>query len=63
MQPYNATIPIYAESQEEVAVFQRTFYDFVDGKRGQGVAVSAKKLTQAIKMFKDNAYLDNFLKA
>ena len=62
MQAYNVAIPIYAESEEEVAAFQKTFYDFVDEKRNQGIAVSAKKLTQALKMFKDNQYFNNFLK-
>lgn len=62
MQPYNATIPIYAESEDEVKAFEKNFYDFVNEKRNQGIAVSAKKLTQALKMFKDNQYLNNFLK-
>lgn len=62
MQAYNATIPVYAESEEELTAFQKTFYDFVNEKRIQGIAVSAKKLTQALKMFKDNQYLNNFLK-
>lgn len=62
MQAYNATIPVYAESEEELTAFQKTFYDFVNEKRSQGIAVSAKKLTQALKMFKDNQYLNNFLK-
>lgn len=62
MQQYNATIPVYAETEEEAAAFQKTFYDFVDEKRNQGIAVTAKKLTQALKMFKDNQYLNNFLK-
>lgn len=62
MQAYNATIQIYAESEEELSTFQKAFYDFVNEKRNQGIAVSAKKLTQALTMFKDNQYLNNFLK-
>ncbi len=62
MKPYNATIMIYAESEEEVKAFQQEFYKFVNDKRTKGIAVSAKKMTQALKMFKDNKYLNNFLK-
>lgn len=62
MQPYNATIPIYAETEDEVKAFEKNFYDFVNEKRNQGIAVSAKKMSQALAMFRDNAYLNNFLK-
>lgn len=62
MQAYNAIIPIYAETEDEVKAFEKNFYDFVNEKRSQGIAVSAKKLTQALMMFKDNQYLNNFLK-
>lgn len=62
MQAYNATIPIYAETEDEVKAFEKNFYDFVDEKRSQGIAVSAKKMSQALAMFKDNQYLNNFLK-
>lgn len=62
MKPYNVTIPIYAETEAEVEAFRKDFYDFVDGKRQQGIAVSAKKMSQALAMFKDNQYLNNFLK-
>lgn len=62
MKPYNATIPIYAETEDEVKAFEKNFYDFVNEKRNQGIAVSAKKMSQALAMFKDNQYLNNFLK-
>lgn len=62
MRPFNVTIPIYAGAEDEVKAFQQEFYAFVSEKRERGIAVSAKKMTQALKMFRDNKYLDNFLK-
>ncbi len=62
MQPYNITIPIYAETEAEADMFRQDFYHFVDDKQKQGIAVTAKKLSQALAMFKDNPYLNHFLK-
>ena len=61
MKPYKANIYIYANNADEVAEFERVFYDFVNFKRQQGIAVSAHKMTLALSKFKDNFFLNNFL--
>lgn len=62
MQAYKANIPIYAESDVEIRAFEQIFYDFVNEKREQGVAVTAAKLTEALRKFKNNPFLINYLK-
>jgi len=62
MRPYKATIYIYADSEQDVADFERQFYDFVNTKRTQGVAVTARKMSEALARFKDNYLVTNFLR-
>lgn len=62
MTPYKANIYIYANSEDEVIEFQQLFYDFVNSKREQGIAVTATKLTQALKAFGSNPFLNNYLR-
>lgn len=61
MKPYKANIYIYADNENEVAQFEKAFYDFVNLKRQQGIAVSAQKVTLALYKFKDNFFVNNFL--
>lgn len=62
MQPYQAKIFIYADNENEVKEFEQIFYDFVNGKREQGIAVKAKKLTEALAKFHNNYFVNQFLK-
>lgn len=62
MKPYKATIYLYAESEEEVKHFEQVFYDFVNNKREQGLAVTATKLSDAIGKFRNNPFLNNFIR-
>lgn len=62
MKAYNITIPIYADSDSEAQELERQFYDFVAEKRTQGIAVKACKLSDALKRFRDNYFVINFLK-
>lgn len=62
MKAYKATIDIYAENENEVAEFEKMFYDFVNEKRNQGVVVSAKKVSDALSKFKNNFFVTNYLK-
>lgn len=62
MQPHKATIYVYANSEEEVREFERTYHSFVNEKREQGIAVSARKLTSALKQFANNFLVAKFLK-
>lgn len=63
MQQYNVTIPVYADSAENAENFAKAFYLFVDEKRTQGIAITAERLTGALKKYKDNFFLINYLKS
>lgn len=53
---------VYAESQAEAEALQTELLAFVREKREQGIAVSAEKLTNALRSFKNNIYLTNYLR-
>ena len=62
MQVFSVNIPIYANNETEANNFAKEFYGFVASKREQGIAVSADKMIQAINQFKNNPFLNNFLR-
>lgn len=62
MKAYQATIYVYAEDESEVKELEKRFFDFVNEKRNQGVAVSAKKMTAALEKFKNNYFVNNYLR-
>lgn len=62
MKAYKTSIYIYAESEEEVTAFEETFRNLLEEKRSQGIAVTANKLTSAIRKYGNNFFLNNFLK-
>lgn len=63
MQQYNITIPVYADSAENAENLAKDFYLFVDEKRKQGIAITAEKLAEALKRYKDNFLLISYLKS
>jgi hypothetical protein len=63
MQPYLVEIYVYANEMSEVKELQDTFHALVNAKRDKGIAVTAAALTTALTRFKDNFFVDNFLKA
>lgn len=62
MKPFECKIYLYAENETEIAEFEKAFYDFVNAKREKGIAVKAKKLTEAMTKFKDNLFVENYLR-
>jgi hypothetical protein len=62
MQPYKVTFYVYAESEEQARELEQQLYEFVDSKRSRGIAVTARKLTQALIKFRDNYFVNNYLK-
>jgi hypothetical protein len=62
MQPYQAKIYIYADSQEQVSAFESAFNQLVNDKRQLGIAVSAEKLLQAIDRFGGSFFINHYLK-
>lgn len=62
MQPYQIKFYAYCESEAEAKELEKALYDFVNTKRQQGVAVRAAKLTEALTKYKDNCFVNNFLR-
>lgn len=62
LQVYEIKFKLFAESQAEVDALQSELLAFVRGKREQGVAVTAGKVLKAVRSFKNNVFLDNYLK-
>jgi hypothetical protein len=53
---------IYCDNESDANELAQALHDFVDDKRKIGIAVTAKKLTNALNKFKDNFFVNNFLK-
>lgn len=62
MQPYKIEFYAYADSETEAKTLEKALYDFVNSKREQGIAVRASKLTDALTKYKNNYFVNNFLK-
>jgi hypothetical protein len=62
MKPYKVTLYVYASNEQEVKELEQHLYEFVDSKRKSGIAVTAKKLSQAIQKFKNNYFVNNYLR-
>ncbi|MBD5367239.1 MAG: hypothetical protein HDR82_09645 [Bacteroides sp.] len=62
MQPLPITFYAYCEYEGEAKELERALYDFVNAKREQGVAVRAAKIAEALRKYKDNFFVTNFLK-
>lgn len=61
LQVYNIEIKVYAESKAEADALQAEFLAFVRDKREQGVAVKASRVIKALRQFKNNIFVHNFL--
>lgn len=55
IQPYKLETFIYASSQEEVDQLQQDIRQFIEDHRNEGRAVTASKVSSAIKKWRDNA--------
>jgi hypothetical protein len=62
MKPIKIHFYVYCEQDSEAAELMQTLHNFVEDKRKIGIAVTAKKLTEALTKYKDNFFLNNFLK-
>ena len=62
MKQFNVTIPIYADDEQQCKQFAKDFFDLVNNMRSKGVAVTATKLSSAIRQFGNNSILVNFLR-
>lgn len=62
MQPYKIDIYVYADSEDEAKEAQQAAYDFVSENYEQGIIVTARKVKEALRKFKDNFFLKQYLK-
>lgn len=62
MQPYKIEFYAYCNTEDEAETLSKALYDFVALKRSQGIAVTAEKMTKALTQFKDNFFVNNYLK-
>lgn len=61
LQVYEINFKLYAESQAEADALQTELLAFVREKREQGIAVTASKLMKAVRQFKSNVFVNNYL--
>jgi hypothetical protein len=62
MKPAKIEFFVYVENDAEAAELSKSLFGFVDGKRQMGIAVTAKALMSALDKFKDNHFLNSYLK-
>lgn len=62
LEVHEISFKVYAESKAEADALQTEILAFVRDKREQGIAVTANKLLKALRMFKGNMIINNFLK-
>jgi hypothetical protein len=62
MKPIKVSFYVYVDDDSEATELAQSLHDFVEDKRRIGIAVTAKKLTEALNKFKNNFFVNNFLK-
>lgn len=62
MKPYKIEIYLYAENEAEAAEARQAAYDFVSDNYNRGNLVTARKFAGALRRFKDNVFVTNFLR-
>lgn len=55
MQAFEMKIYVYAETQQEVDDCRKAIHQFIEDNRLEGRAVTAKKLSEALPRWKNNA--------
>ena len=62
LQPYNITLPIYAESEQEAHELEAALKDFMIEKYSQHVYPRAAALTNLLKRYGNNVIVNNFIR-
>ena len=62
MRGYEIRFNVYAESQEEADRATEAVKAFIDGKARQGIAVTAKRLREAVERWKDNYFVTQYFR-
>jgi hypothetical protein len=61
MQGYKISFNIYAESEAEATAAQQAIVGFISDHAREGRAVSATKITNAIKQWQSNPFVKNHI--
>ena len=62
LQPYNITLHVYAENQEEANELEAELRDFVIKKYNKGIYPRAAALSNLVKRYGDSMLVDNFIR-
>ena len=62
MQGYEVKFNVYASTQDEAEMASATIKNFISEMAQKGVAVTANKLTEAVRKWKDNYFVTNYFK-
>ena len=62
MKPQKIEIYLYAENNEEVKDVERAAYEFISAQYNHGNLVTAKKLAETLRKYKDNFFVSQYLK-
>lgn len=62
MRGFEVKFNVYADTQEEADYASDQIKQFVTGLAQQGVAVTAKRLAEAVIRWKDNYFVTNYFK-
>lgn len=62
IQPRKVEFYVYTESEEEAQELSLALYEFVHDCQQEGIVVRANKLVKAIKQWKNNYFVKNFLR-
>ena len=62
MKPYKIETYLYAENEAEANEARQAAYEFVNDNYREGRIVTARKCTEALRKFKNNFFVKNFLK-
>ena len=62
MQGFEVKFNVYAETQEEANLASDAVKQFISSMAQNGVAVTANKITDAVRKWKDNYFVTNYFK-
>lgn len=62
MQGYEIKFNVYAETPGEAVLATEAIKEFISDMAKKGIAVTAKKLTEVVRKYKDNYFVTNYFK-
>lgn len=62
MKGYEIKFNVYAETQGEADLASETVKGFISEMAQKGIAVTANKITDAVRKWKDNYFVNNYFK-